>query len=140
MVLLAEKTPILVVDDVLAQRRVIAERLKHEGYDVMEAHNAATAIQAFTEVPHLRLALHDLALGLNGGTAKDVHRAVRHLLEKRGGVFVVVTSMDLTVMPWKMRAQDLRDVGVPVFQRPIPWDDILPLFEAARASEARQTA
>lgn len=139
MVRLMEKTPILVVDDLLQHRRDMAALLRRERYDVLEADSAPTAIAAIRDT-EVRLVLHDLDLG-GGNSAKHVHLEVGRLIRERGGLFVVITSCSLTANPGKLRAEYFTEQGVPIFSRPpIPWGEILPLFEAARSAQVRQTA
>lgn len=125
------KTILLYVDDQLHHRREVSQLLKEHGYDVVEADSVDTAVRAIREITELRLVVSDLELK-DERTAVEICKQAGDLIQARDGVFLVVTNANLQVLPGKLRAERLREFGVQIFPRPVPWGEILPILEAAR--------
>lgn len=110
-------TLILVVDDRLDVRRVVADWLKHDGYDVVEADGVYSAAQAIREITDLRMVLTDLQF--TNGTARDLHQKVGSLIQERQGLFVVMTGFNFDDPDLKPYGDYFTEHGIRVFHKPI---------------------
>jgi DNA-binding response OmpR family regulator len=72
---MADRAPLLIVDDDQAFRHIIATWLRHRGYEVLEADSAESASDALAAGPAPAMVLLDL--NLPGGTGWDLLRSAR---------------------------------------------------------------
>jgi DNA-binding response OmpR family regulator len=113
-------TPILLVEDDEALRRILAGHLRRNGYDVLEADSAERAAEAMALEP--RPALVVLDINLPGGTGWDLLRAPS--MQAPGRPPVVVASA-VTVSPRR-----LAEFGVDGYlPKPFPLETLLQTVE-----------
>ncbi len=121
------RTLVLVVDDRLDVRRVVADWLKHDGYDVVEAQDVYTAVQAVREITDLRMVLTDLQF--TNSTARDLHQRVGGIIQDRRGLFVVMTGSSFEDPNLKPYGDYFTQHNIPVFHKPIKFGaELLPFL------------
>jgi CheY-like chemotaxis protein len=110
------RPPLLIVEDELDLRRLMAEPLK-PWFDVVEAADIASAVGALDFITELRLVVSDNCLRLGRGglveTGVDLHRRIKSILIERSGVMIVSTGGDYALQQDYFEAE-----GIRVFHKP----------------------
>lgn len=125
------RTLFLVVDDELDVRRVLSTWLKHHGFEVIEAEDVRSGVQAVVEIGDLFMVASDLQV--SNGTARDLHQQVGHLIEQRRGLFTVTTGSHFDeprLMPY---GRYFAEHDIRVFHKPVNFrGEFIPFLEQFR--------
>jgi two-component system response regulator AtoC len=115
---------VLVVDDERLLRWSVAETLTGRGYEVEEASDARTAMQAFGEGDRTDLVLLDLRL-----PDTDDLRVLAKIREKAPTVPVIL----MTAFATREIVEDAHAMGTPVLNKPFDLDDLARCVERVLA-------
>jgi DNA-binding response OmpR family regulator len=115
---------ILIVDDDQDIRRLLAHRLKSEGFEAVFAGDAIAAVNtARKEEPDLIL----LDLGLPAGDGRVVMERMKAMPALEGIPVIIITARDLS-----MERESLAETGaVAMFQKPFDHDELVAAIRSA---------
>ena len=118
------KAKILIVDDDQDIRRLVAHRLKAEGFEAVFAGDAIAAVNAARkEEPDLIL----LDLGLPAGDGRVVMERMKAMPALEGIPVIIITARDLS-----LEKESLDQTGaVAFFQKPFDHDELVAAIRSA---------
>ena len=123
------RTTVLVVDDEALIRWSIGERLRAEGYDVLEASDGHTAVDLFGRGVYIVL-LDSKLPDVDGSTV------LRHIIERDPNARVILMTADAGL---ESTAEALRHGAFPRASKPFVMDEIVALVKRTASEVFPQT-